>query len=104
MIARLWHGWTTPANADRYERLLLDEIFPEIRAKGIAGFRKISLLRRTVGDEVEFLTIMHFDSWGAVRAFAGEDYERAWVPAKARALLARFDERSRHFEFREKLD
>jgi antibiotic biosynthesis monooxygenase (ABM) superfamily enzyme len=104
MIARIWHGWTTPANADRYERLLLDEIFPEIRAKGIAGFRNITLLRRSVGDEVEFLTIMHFDSWDSVRAFAGEDYERAWVPAKARALLAHFDERSRHFEFREKLD
>jgi len=31
MIGRIWHGWTTPANADAYEALLKSEIFVGIR-------------------------------------------------------------------------
>ena len=104
MIARLWHGWTSPENADAYERLLKTEIFPGIAAKGVAGYRGIKLLRRAVGAEVEFVTIMWFDSWDAVKAFAGEDHEAAYVPAKAREVLARFDARSQHYEIRDSLD
>ena len=43
---------------------------------------------------------MWFDSWEAVRVFAGEDYQRAYVPAKAREVLVRFDEESQHYELR----
>jgi hypothetical protein len=53
---------------------------------------------------VEFVTIMWFDSWDAVKQFSGEDYERAYVPSKAREVLARFDERSQHYEIKEHLD
>lgn len=100
MIYRIWHGWTTPANADAYERLLREEIFVGIGARRIAGFEGIELLRRDLGGEVEFVTLMRFASLDAVRAFAGDDYERAVVPPAARALLARFDERSAHYERR----
>jgi antibiotic biosynthesis monooxygenase (ABM) superfamily enzyme len=100
MIVRLWHGWTTPANADGYERLLEEEIFRGIANRGIPGYRGIELLRRPAGGEVEFVTVMRFDSLDAVRAFAGADYETAVVPPSARALLSRFDARSAHFELR----
>jgi len=100
MIARIWHGWTTPGNADKYEALLKEEIFVGIQHRNIRGFRSIQLLRRDVGEEVEFVTIMVFDSLDAVREFAGEDYEAAVVPQKARALLSRFDHRSQHYEIR----
>lgn len=98
MIARIWNGWTTPENAPRYQALLETEIFPSLAAKAGPGYRGIRLLRREVGAEVEFTTIMTFDSLDAVRQFAGADYETAHVPAKAREVLARFDSRSRHFE------
>lgn len=98
MISRIWHGWTTPANADAYETLLKSEIFIGIQNRQIAGYRGIQLLRRDLGNEVEFITIMWFDGIAAVRAFAGEDYAVAVVPAKARALLSRFDERSQLYE------
>jgi heme-degrading monooxygenase HmoA len=100
MIARIWHGWTTPGNADRYEALLKEEIFVGIQKRRIPGFKSIQLLRRQFGDEVEFVTIMVFDSLDAVREFAGEDYEAAVVPEKARAVLSHFSERSQHYEIR----
>ncbi len=100
MISRIWHGWTTPANADAYEALLKSEIFTGIQGRNIAGFKGIQLYRRSIGEEVEFVTVMWFDSLDAVRVFAGEDYEVAIVPEKARALLSRFDVRSQHYEVR----
>jgi heme-degrading monooxygenase HmoA len=100
MISRIWHGWTTPGNADTYEKLLQEEIFVGIEGRHIPGFKGIQLLRRTVSEEVEFVTIMAFDSLKAVREFAGEEYEIAVVPEKARAVLSHFDERSQHYEVR----
>jgi antibiotic biosynthesis monooxygenase (ABM) superfamily enzyme len=101
MISRIWHGWTTPGNADRYETMLKEEIFAGIRNRQIRGFQGIQLLRREAGDEVEFVTIMEFDSLDAVQEFAGENYELAVVPDEARAVLSRFDEQSQHYEVRE---
>jgi heme-degrading monooxygenase HmoA len=104
MIARIWHGWTSPQNAGVYEALLKTEICPGILARSIAGFRRIALLRAPAGEEVEFVTVMWFDSLEAVKAFAGPDYETAVVPPKARAVLSRFDASSRHYEVRERHD
>ena len=100
MIVRIWHGWTSLENADTYETLLKEEIFVGIENRRIPGFNGIQLLRRDASAEVEFVTIMLFDSLAAVREFAGEDYELAVVPPKARAVLAHFDDRSQHYELR----
>ena len=98
MITRVWHGWTTPANAPKYEVLLREEIFVGIARREIPGYLGISLLKRSVGDEVEFVTVMWFSDLHAVGLFAGADCETAVVPPKARALLSRFDGRSAHYE------
>jgi len=103
VIGRIWHGWTTFANADAYETLLKNEIFTGIKDRRIPGFREIQLFRRVVGDEVEFVTIMWFVSIDAFREFAGEDYEVAVVPAKARELLSRFDACSQHYHVKAEL-
>jgi hypothetical protein len=104
MVARVWHGWTTPENADIYENLLKTEIFPGIASKNVSGYREIQLFRRPLANEVEFMTIMWFESWDAVKQFAGDDYEKAYVPSKARKVLARFDDRSRHYDIRERIE
>ena len=105
MIGRIWHGWTTPQNAEKYEGLLKEEIFSSIAEKKVPGYKAIQLFRRPLeGEEVEFVTIMWFDSWDAVKQFAGEDYEQAYVPQAAREVLARFDERSQHYEIKESLE
>jgi len=100
MICRVWHGWTRPEQADDYERLLRDQIFPGIAARRIEGYLGIDLLRRDGRSETEFVTMMWFDSLDSVIGFAGPDYEVAVVPPPARALLSRFDERSVHYEVR----
>jgi len=103
MIKRIWHGWTTPENAAPYEALLREEIIPGIAAKDMPGYREIQVLRRMHPEEVEFITIMTFETLAAIKQFVGEDVSMAHVPAKAREILARWDERSQHYEVREHL-
>lgn len=98
MISRIWHGWTSRENADAYEQLLKEEVFVGIAGRLPEGYRGIHLLRRDDGDEVEFVTIMWFDSLEVVRRFAGEDYETEVVPPRARQLLSRTSGRSAHYE------
>lgn len=100
-IKRVWHGWTTPQNADVYEALLKNEVFPGIEAKNIPGYLGIELLRRKHDDEVEFVTLMTFSSLEAIKDFQGEDYARAYVPDAAQNVLKRWDKVSAHFEVRE---
>jgi hypothetical protein len=98
VICRLWHGWTTPENADAYESVVRETVIPGIEAMRIAGFLHIDLMRRDAGNEVEFVTVMWFDSIESVRVFVGDDYEVSHVPAPAQAVLKRFDNRSTHYE------
>ena len=102
MISRIWRGWTTPENADAYQRIVSQEVLPGIAARDLDGYHGAYLLRRDLDDEVEFATILLFDTLEQVRAFAGDDYEAAYVPPRARAVLTRFDQRSAHYEVRER--
>ena len=104
MICRIWRGWTTEADAPRYEAIVRGEVIPGVEARRIPGFRSIDLVRRDVEDGVEFATIMWFESLDAIRAFMGDDYEVAHVPEAARAVLSRFDARSAHYEVVERRD
>lgn len=100
MIARVWHGWTEPGDADEYERLLREEILPEIASKNLPGFAGSDVFRREAEEEVEFMTILWFASMDGVRAFVGEAYRKAHVPQKARRLLSRYEEKAHHYERR----
>jgi len=96
VIARLWHGWTAPENADAYEEFLRTKMFPSIHR--VPGYLGAELLRRQDGEEIAFVTITRFESLESVRTFAGEDYEAAVVEPEARRLLSRFDRQSEHYE------
>ena len=96
MIMRMWHGWTKTQDADEYNRLLRDEILPGIhRIKGYGGSW---VLRRTAGEEVEFVTITTWDSWAAIEEFAGKGRTKSVIHPKAGHLLTRHDEQSVHFD------
>jgi antibiotic biosynthesis monooxygenase (ABM) superfamily enzyme len=99
MIIRAWNGWTTAENAQDYEDLLNGTIAPGIMARDIPGLRGLTVLRRTAGEATgHFATLMTFDDWAAVAAFAGPDPTGSVVPPAARELLARHDAQSQHFE------
>jgi heme-degrading monooxygenase HmoA len=99
MICRMWRGWTTVEKASRYDAYLRNDLFPrverELSARGYLGFH---LLRLTREDEVEFVTMLWFESMQAVKGFAGEDYETAVISEKARLLLSRYADRVDHYE------
>jgi heme-degrading monooxygenase HmoA len=96
MIARIWHGYTKPEHADAYEAMLKPELLPGISK--VKGYKSSYLLRRDQGAEVEFITIMLWDSIDAIRAFAGQDYEASVVPEERRKYLSRHDAKATHYE------
>jgi heme-degrading monooxygenase HmoA len=103
MVARIWNGYTSFKNADAYENFLKTEFMPAVEKKKIPGYRKFHLLRKEERDGVAFTTIMWFDNLEQIKAFAGEEYEKAVVHPTAEALLKKHDSQARHFELRHEL-
>jgi len=97
MVARIWHGWCpTRAHADAYEAMLKPELLPGISKK--PGYRGSHLLRRDAGNEIEFITILLFESLDSIKAITGPDYETAVIPAERKAHLSRWDEKAAHYD------
>ena len=97
MIARVWRGYAaTQEHADAYEAMLKPELLPGVSQK--KGYRGSHLLRRDAGHEIEFITILFFDSLDDIKALTGPDYETAIVPEARRQHLARFDAKATHYE------
>ena len=98
MIARIWHGWTSRENAEKYETLLREEVLLEIAQRAIPGYKGAELfVREGENDEMEFITLLRFETLDAVKIFAGKNYEQPVIPPDARRLLKRHSERSRHY-------
>jgi len=96
MIARVWRGLApTPGDAEAYWRHLSGSVLPALPE--IRGYRGAQVLRRESGGAAEFVVTTYWDSLEAIHAFAGDDAERAVVEPAARAVLAEFDERARHY-------
>jgi heme-degrading monooxygenase HmoA len=98
MIARHWTGWTRPQDADAYEQLLRETVLPGLRR--LDGYQGGYVLRRALGEEVEFVVVNLFVSLEAVRAFAGADYETAVFEPEALRLLCRVEPKALHYEVR----
>ena len=98
-VARIWHGWTTVDNADAYQSVVEGEVFPVIFERHIPGLVSAQLMRAddVVDEEVEFTTIIWFESLDSVKDFMGDDYRQAHMPDNARAVLKRFDADAKHF-------
>src|SRR4051812_40533613 len=59
VIYRMWHGWTTPDNADAYEKFLVDKLMPDLMDRtGKNKPRDAVVLRRVTGTTFEFVTLM----------------------------------------------
>lgn len=98
MIARIWHGYVKPEDADAYEVKLKPELLPGISK--VPGYRGAMLLRRQVGDEVEFITITFWDSIEAIKSMGGKNYEASILREDRLKYLTRYDTQSAHYEIR----
>ena len=100
-IVRIWRGWTTPENAIKLERALREEAIPGIEANKPTGLNGIQLLTVENGKEVQFTTIMYFDSIESVKAFAGENYRKAHIDPSVAPLLLSYDQMVEHHTLKE---
>ena len=102
-ILRIWKGWTSTENAPVYEDMLKNEVFPEVVRKGVSGLEKVSISTLRDNNEVEFFLVLQFDGLDSVKAFAGEDYEAAYIPDNAKRVLLRYETTARHYELLDEL-
>jgi hypothetical protein len=102
-IIRIWKGWTTLENAPIYENMLINEVFPEVKKKGVTGLEKVSISTKLYQNEVEFFLVLQFNTIESVKLFAGENYEIAYIPENAKRVLLRYDTTAQHYTLREEL-
>lgn len=96
MIARMWRGWAPTDTADDYQRHYATDVAGHLRE--VTGFRGARLLRQDDGQEVMFTSITYFTDMDAIRAFAGEEFDKAVLEGDARRALSRWDERVSHHD------
>ena len=99
MIARVWKGWTKAEDADDYEKLLREVVYPELKA--IDGYIGGYILRHDNSGESEFVTMNLFESIGAVKKFAGSDYYVPVFEPEARRLLSKVEPIAHHYDVKE---
>lgn len=103
-IIRTWKGWTSKENASIYEDMLINEVFPAVKKKGVFGLEKVSISTQNNKNEVEFFLVLQFDSINSVKQFAGENYKNAYIPENAKKVLKRYDKTAEHFELKKELN
>jgi hypothetical protein len=103
-IIRTWKGWTLIKNATTYEDMLINDVFPSVKKKGVHGLKKVNIATKTVGNEVEFFLTLQFDSIEAVKLFAGENYQKAYIPDNAKKILSRYDKVAEHYYLKEEIN
>ena len=96
-VIRTWKGWTTPANASVYEDMLINDVFPKVKENGVDGLEKVSISTKEIQNEIEFFLVLQFDSMKAVKKFAGENHEKAYIPDNAKEVLSRYDDTAQHY-------
>lgn len=96
MIVRAWRGRGSAARSSAYPEHFRRHVVPELER--ISGFLGASLLQQARADEVEFLVLTRWESMDAIRAFAGEQVEKAVVEPDAVAALTSFDRTVQHYE------
>ena len=102
-ILRVWKGWTTIENAPIYENMLINEVFPEVKKKGVTGLEKVSISTKHRTDEVEFFLVLQFDCLDSVKIFAGENYETSYIPENAKRVLLRYETTAQHYKLQKEL-
>jgi len=95
-ITRIWHGRTKAEHAEEY--------LEYVEATGVKNYREVDgnlsakILRRIDGEICHFLTVTEWDSYDSIRAFAGDQYEKARYYDEDKKYLLEFEEYVVHYE------
>ena len=96
MIARIWRGVTPAEKAEQYLAYLLETGLKDYRA--VPGNQGVQVLHRTSEDKTEFLLLSLWESYEAIRAFAGNDLERAVYYPKDHEFLLELEPTVTHYK------
>jgi heme-degrading monooxygenase HmoA len=96
VIARVWHGRTSPEKSEAYLRFLMDRAVPDY--KSVAGNRGVHILRRNDAGAAHFVILTLWDSREAIEAFAGRDVDRAKYYPEDTDFLLEFEPAVVHYE------
>lgn len=96
MIVRMWHGRTPADKADRYVDYLEQTGLKEYRET--PGNQGVQILRRVNGGVATFLLVTWWDSYDAIRAFAGDDIERPVYYPEDKEFLLELEDHVDHYE------
>lgn len=95
-IARIWRGVTLAEKAEEYLEYLMETGLKDYRA--VPGNQGVQILRRTYDGKTEFLLISLWESYEAIRAFAGDDLEKSVYYSEDEAFLLEKEPRVTHYE------
>ena len=96
MIARFWQGVVEESKADEFFSFMLQTGVKALQAtKGNQG---VLVLRRSSEGHVEFVLISLWESFDAIRRFAGKDVEKAVYFPKDKDLLVKLEPKVQHYE------
>jgi len=96
LISRHWKGVAKSEEADNYIHHLRNKTFPELAR--IDGFVRASILRRSTREGTEFLVVTTWQSFEAIRRFAGESVNTAVVPPEVQEMMLKYDREVTHYE------
>lgn len=96
MIARIWRGLTPAEKCDAYFKYIEQTGLKDYAST--PGNRGATILRRLVADRAEFFVLSFWDSWEAIKRFAGEDVEKAVYYPEDDDFLIEKEPRVSHFE------
>jgi heme-degrading monooxygenase HmoA len=96
MIARVWHGRVPANKADAYYQYLERTGLADYRRT--PGNRGVFVFRRNEADVTHFVLTTLWESYDAIRAFAGAEYEQARYYAEDDDYLLEREPHVNHYE------
>jgi len=96
MITRIWHGATHASKSDAYLDLMRTIAIPDYRA--VPGNKGAYALRRVEGDIAHFLMVTFWESEAAIRAFAGDNIDKAKYYDFDKDFLLELEPSTTHYE------
>jgi heme-degrading monooxygenase HmoA len=96
MVVRTWTAHTTPDRESAYLDKVREVVLPHLRT--VSGYLGSHFLRRSADSELEILVLTYWESMEAVRALAGEEPTKAYMPPEIAATLERYDHEAVHYD------